>query len=183
MGEYCTVRDVRLALTPSADENGKETAASLPDWQIEDAIGEAEGWVNTYLMTRYTIPTVEVTENPPEDDPDAGPITYNIAPSPVRGWTRDIAAFLATLTFRKSKDLTEDDPVRLRYMMVLSALEAIRDHKMNLPGASFPPAETDENAQGVHVENLYEGKLFSPDDFGLGYGAPYQGPQVYWPVR
>jgi phage gp36-like protein len=183
MGEYCTIRDVRLALTPSADAEAKDTAASLPDWQIEDAISEAEGWVNTYILARYTIPSVEVSENPPEDVPDAGILVSFVAPSPVRGWTRDIAAYLATLTFRKHKDLGKDDPVRLRYAMVVALLEAIRDGKSDLPSATFPPADVDSTSQGVHVENLYEGKLFSPDDFGLGYGAPYQGPQVYWPVR
>lgn len=183
MGTYCTVRDVRLALTPSADSADTQTASSLPDWQIEDAIEEAEGWVNTYVLARYTIPSVEVTIDPPEDNPDEGPQTFDVAPSPVRGWTRDIAAYLATLTFRRHKDLSKDDPVRLRYMMVMQMLEAIRDGKSGLPPAVFPPADEDANTQGVHVENLYEGKLFGPDDFGLGYGAPYSGPQVYWPVK
>lgn len=178
MGTYCVVRDVRLALTPSADAENKETAANLPDWQIEDAILEAEGVVNTHVLARYTIPVVEVTENVDGTDE-----TFVVAPSPIRGWARDIAAFLATLTFRKNKDLGKDDPIRLRFMWVMQMLTDIRDGKMNLPGGVFPPA-TDANAtEGVFVENLYTGTLFGPEDFGLGYGAPYSGPQVYWPVK
>jgi hypothetical protein len=180
MYTYCTIRDVRAALTPEASPADKETASGFADWQIEDGIEEAEGIVNAHVLARYNIPTGEVEVVNPEDPMETW--VWIVAPSPVRGWTRDIAAWLVTLTHRKSKDISEDDPVRLRYQMVLEMLVAIRDYKGSLPGSVFPP--TDEDSQNsVHVENMYEGKLFSPEDFGLGYGAPYQGPQVYWPVR
>ena len=180
MATYCSVRDVRLALTPSADAASAETASSLPDWQIEDAILEAEGVINTYVLARYTIPTGEVTESNQGTPPILSQVV--VAPQPVRGWTRDVAAFLATLTFRKHKDLPEDDPVRLRYAMVLKMLEDIRDFKSTLPGGAFPPSDVDDD-QGVHVENLYTGKLFGPEDFGLGYAGQVQSPQVYWSVQ
>lgn len=180
MYTYCSLRDVRAALTPGALATDKETAASFADWQIADAIEEAEGIVNAHVLSRYTIPTEEVEEPNPDDPSETW--VWVVAPSPVRGWTRDIAAWLVTLTHRKSKDIGEDDPIRLRYLMVLGMLEAIRDYKGSLPGSIFPPADEDSTAS-VHVENLYEGKLFDAEDFGLGYGAPYRGPQVYWPVR
>lgn len=180
MSTYCTLRDVRAALTPGADPASNDTAAGFADWQIEDGILEAEGIVNAHILSRYGIPTGEVEEVNP-DDPDEVWV-WVVAPSPVRGWTRDIAAWLVTLTHRKSKDIEEDDPVRLRYQMSLDMLVAIRDGKMFLPGSVFPPTEEPSN-NSVHIENLYEGELFGPEDFGLGYGPAYQGPQVYWPVR
>lgn len=181
MSTYATIRDVRLALTPSADSNDLTTAASLPDWQIEDALLEAEGVVNAYVLARYSIPTGEVEETNPSDPLETW--VWVVAPSPVRGWTRDIAAYLATLTFRKHKDLTKDDPVRLRYLMVLQMLEDVRDLRASLPPI-FPPAEDpDGGVPGVYVANLYEGTLFGPEDFGLGYAGQVQSPQVYWPVQ
>ncbi len=179
MYTYCTLRDVRAALTPGASSTDIETAAGFDDWQIEDGIEEAEGIVNAHVLSRYTIPTGEVEVEDPENPGNT--LVWVVAPSPVRGWTRDIAAWLVTLTHRKSKDIGEDDPVRLRYLMVMGMLEDIRDRKSSLPGSVFPPAEED-SVSAVFVENLYEGKLFDPEDFGLGYGAPYRGPQVYWPL-
>lgn len=162
MATYCSIRDVRLALTPGAVEDDPATAASLPDWQIDDAIVEAEGVINAYLATRYAITPAEV-EEPNPADPSEVWVTM-AAPTPLRGWTRDIAAYLATLTFRRNKDLPEDDPVRLRFSMVMGYLTAIRDRGMNIP---LPDNDTDD--QGVAVENLYTGHLFSMADVGLGY--------------
>lgn len=164
MGTYCSVRDVRLALTPSASDTDKSTGASLPDWQIEDAIDEAEGHVKAYLSARYVITTSSVTTV----DPVNPLITYVwiVAPQPVRGWTRNIAAYLCALTFRQSKDLGEDDPIRLRYNMTMVALMGVRDRATDL---DLPPATTPDD-QGVSVHNLYEGRLFDLKDTGLAYG-------------
>lgn len=176
MGIYCTVRDVRLALTPNGsvdDEN--QTGASLPDYQIEDAISEAEGIVKMYLASRYTIPTGEVEEINPEDP---GETWVNVvAPPPVRGWTRNIAAFLAALTFRKNKDLPEDDPIRLRYKLAMSMLMEVRDRRLDL---DLPATITDDD-QGVTVVNLYEGTLFGLEDVGLEYDG--RTAQRLWPRR
>lgn len=169
MGSYCTVRDVRTALTPNAVETAEErpeTAAGLPDWQIEDAILEAEGVVNSYIATRYTITPIDVTnEANPDADPPAPFDPFKTAPSPLRGWTRDIAAYLATLTHRQNKDIGDDDPVRLRFNLVMGFLKDVRDRSMNLP---LPVADATDD-QGVYVENLYEGRMFGLDDVGLGY--------------
>lgn len=176
MGEYCTIRDVRLALTPSALETDNETAAKLPDWQIEDAIAEAEGTINAFLLSRYTIPTMEVEEPNPENPLEVW--VWIVAASPIRGWTRDIAAWLCALTFRRNKDLPEDDPIRLRYLMVLGFLTAVRDRNMDLP---LPGADTGDD-QGVTVVNLYDGNLFGLEDFNLGYDGHRQA-QRFWPYR
>lgn len=175
MVEFCTVRDVRAALTPNASASDTETGAKLPDWQIEDAIVEAEGTIRAYLGTRYLIEPVDITEPNPDDPTEEW--TFKAAPPPIRSWTRDIAAYLVALTYRKNKDLTEDDPIRLRYNMVHGFLEAVRDREMNIP---LPPADTDD--QGVHVENLYEGKLFTLEDVGLEQAGSADA-QRYWPYR
>lgn len=153
MKGYCTAADVRLALAPLSDYNDVATAAKLTDPQIEDAISEAEGIVDSYTSARYTIPLVGTIPSP---------IT---APAPVRGLTRSVAAYLAALTFRKNKDLTEDDPIRLRYGVALGVLTSIRDRKANLDEEVFLPV--DDESQGVTVVNLYEGTLFTMADVGL----------------
>lgn len=173
MKGYCTTNDVRLALSPLGEPDG--TASTLTDPQIEDSIDEAEAVVDTYLSARYTITTFEV-----EDTTDPNNIlVYTVAPVPVRGWTRNIAAYLAALTYRRNKDLSEDDPVRLRFNMTMGLLKDVRDRNSDL---SLPVVVADQ--QGVHVENLYEGTLFGPEDLALqpGYDTVYD-PQVFWPAR
>lgn len=165
---YCSVQDVRLALAPISMWNDPSTAATLPDAQIEDAIGEAEGTVNAYLALRYTIETAPVEEL---DIPVADPPTFHpmdVAPVPVRGWTRTIAAYLATLTYRKGKDLGPDDPIRLRYNMVMGFLEAVRDHRMSI---DLIEVTSDAGEGGVTVVNQYEGHLFDLEDVGLGFAG------------
>lgn len=162
MSTYCTVKDVRTALTSGA---AKENAASLEDWQIEDAISQAEGTVDSYLSMRYLVPvpTMEIEE----DDPNLpGNVIINtIAVAPIRYWTRDLAAWYCVLTHRMSKDISEDDPIRLRRNEAIELMTAVRDRKANVP---IPVIPADENGQdGLEIFNLYEGTLFGPEDQGL----------------
>lgn len=176
---YCTAGDVRAALTPGGTEatDEQQSAASLPDWQIEDAILEAEGVINSYL-TGYTLPValIEFTEPNLEEPPVD--VVFNAAPDPVRRWTRSIAAYLATLTFRIGRDIEEDDPVRLRYNMVLGLLQDVRAGLLVLDPDLFPPAVG--TGDGVAIYNLYEGTLFGPDDFNLGPDG--NNVQRIWPA-
>lgn len=160
MATYCTPNDVRAALTPGGVTDQDQTAASLPDWQLLDAIDEAEDMVNAYLVA-YSI----VVETHEVDDPDnpGNTAVFVAAPNPVRRWTRDIAAYLATLTFRKNKDLPEDDPIRLRYSIVVGLLAQVRSGILLLP---LPIVEG--GGHQVEIFNLYDGTLFGPEDFGLG---------------
>lgn len=160
MAAYCTPADVRAALTPGGVSDDDQTAASLPDWQIADAIDEAESIVNIYTGD-YSIVPVEVVDQDPDDPNNVPP--YTVAPSPIRRWTRDIAAYLATLTFRKGKDLTPDDPIRLRFAIVMALLADVRSNATILP---LPPAEG-TSGDDVEIFNLYEGTLFGPEDFNL----------------
>lgn len=171
MATYCTVRDVRNALTPGVDvmnSPGKDPS-DLPDWQIEDAIDAAEGVVNAHVAARYVVTPAEI-EVPviPATDPVTTEMV-TVAPAPLRAWTRDIAAWYATLTFNRAKDIKEDDPIRLRMALVMSLLRDVRDRKSILP---LPPVTDEENVtSGAEIYNLYEGNLFGPEDFNLTYGS------------
>lgn len=183
---YCTVRDVRNALTPDATNlpGERDTAASLADWQIDDAIQEAETILNSHVLPRYVVGTEDVEQIVVAADPEADPEvfeetdTVTVAKAPIRWWTRSIAAYYATLTFRKSKDIAEDDPVRLRYQAVMAHLRDVRDGRLDLPG--FVPSESSSSGE-VTVVNQYEGKMFDLDDFSLGYGG--SSPQYVEPLR
>jgi phage gp36-like protein len=163
---------VRNALAPGASED-MDTAASFADAQIEDAIKEADGVVDTYIYALFGIP---------QDPNDATVAVY-----PVRAWSRDIAAYLATLTFRKSKDMEVDDPVRLRYNYVIALLEKIASGELR-PNLPQPPALPDGyGSQGAFVYNLYPFKLFTPADvwgdprwqYG-GCGPGYRYGDLHW---
>jgi phage gp36-like protein len=144
---YCSVADVRLALTPAGVATDDATGATLNDDGIEDAIAEASGTVDAYIATRYTI----------EMDGD-------VATAPVRYWTRTIAAYLAHLTQKRNRDVVPDDPIRLRYTATIAMLEAVRDGKANLP---LEPAENDDVGEGA-IFNLYpDPPLFDMEDVGL----------------
>lgn len=171
---YCTVTDVRNALTPSGLESDRETAANLPDEQIQDQIDEAEGIVDTYLNNRYQIILEEIEVEDPDNPGNT--LVWLVAPVPVRGLTRNIAAFLSALVYRKNKDLAEDDPIRLRYTLSMDLLEKVLSGKIVLP---LPTNETPP--QGVEIFNPYEGDLFTMCDVGLGYET--SGKQVYWPYQ
>lgn len=157
---YSVVTDVRNALTPGGATDDRTTAASLSDAQLVDAVKQADGMIDAHLSTRYTIPQ-------DEDNP-------LVAVDPIRWWSRDIAAYLATLTFKRNKDVPQDDPIRLRFNLAMSTLIAVRDGKANL---DLPPVGGE--GTDITVVNLYEGRLFGPEDFGLSpAGRPMHG---IWP--
>lgn len=159
---YSSIVDVRNALTPGADASDQTTASILEDSQIQDAINEADSVILAYIGADYSVP----------QDPN----DTLVAVAPVRWWSRDIAGFLATLTYKRNKDVTTDDPVRLRYNMVMSMLTAIRDGKGSV---DLPPADPDAGDGDVTVINLYTGDLWGPADFGLSAaGNPFP---TYYP--
>lgn len=155
---YCTVLDVRNALTPGADPADGTTASSLSDDQIIDAVNEADARINTYLPANYTPPTETIQIGDP-------PVAAIVAVGMVRYWSRDIAAYLATLTYKKHQNVPEDDPVRLRYNSAMQSLLEVREGKIILP----PDADTGDDVfpGEVVVHNSYEGTLFGPEDFSL----------------
>lgn len=158
---YSTVTDVRNALTPGAVSTDASTASSLEDAQIIDAIVEADSRIKTYLPDGYTVTEVTIQQGDP-------PAAFIVAPDTIRFWSRDIAAYLATLTYKRHQNVPEDDPVRLRYEMAMEALRLARDGKINLP---VDETATDD-VEDIVVYNQYTGNLFGADDFLLGPTIP-----------
>lgn len=141
---YCVPTDVRNVLAPGGATSGTNTAADLSDSQLADIITDADRIVDGYVGGTYE---------------GAGPI-----PDAVRNWSRDMASFLATLTYRRSKDISADDPIRLRYTLVMAQLNGIQK------GIVIPPpiaADTLDNDTAT-VTNMYSGNLFNTSDFNIG---------------
>lgn len=149
---YSSVQDVRDALAPGGSTVNPATAASLSEAQITSQIKEADGVIDAFIGVRYAIP---------QDTIDS-----SVAVSPIRWWSRSIAAYFATLVYKQNKDVTADEPIRLRYEQVMGFLEDVRDGKMDLNLLSGT-ATTDSGE--VYVYNLYDGDLFSKDQFVIGH--------------
>lgn len=150
---YSSPADVRFALTPGGDENDLTTPAHFEDDQIIDAIKEADGTIDTFIYSLYGIP----------QDPTAEPAD-SVAVYPVRAWSRDIAAYLVTLTYRKFKEYEPDETVRQRFQWVMDILQKIADGKLK-PNLPQPPDPGDGvGPQGAFVYNLNPFKLFTPAD-------------------
>lgn len=148
---YSSVQDVRDALSPGGSAVNPATAASLSEDQLISQIHEADGVIDAYIGVRYDIP---------QDSVDS-----LVAVSPIRWWSRSIAAYFATLVYKQNKDVSTDEPIRLRYEQVMGFLADIRDSKMDLNLAEST-ATTDSGE--VYVFNLYTGDLFSKDQFVVG---------------
>lgn len=143
---YTSVGAVRSALAPDGQQGPTGgTAASLPDHQLQNAIIEAANEINARISSRYALPL-------------SVPI-----PQIVESLNRDIAAYMATLTYRRNKALADDDPVSLRYQRAQKLLDGIGSGKVALPIVGGTETTSAEAA----VANLYEGDLFGPEDFDL----------------
>jgi phage gp36-like protein len=170
---YCTPEMVRQALVPSSDgavpEAPTHTAADLTNTQLLDAIAEADVLIDGYLSGRYTTPVAAV------GTPTA------TTPHPVDYWSRNIAAYLATLTFRGSQDFSDQDPIYRRYVATMDALKAVAAGKMVL---QIPANAGDTSVVGVGPAfNPYSGTLFPIEDFDVNPGWGSLGPSPFWRGR
>lgn len=154
---YCSVTDVRNALA-QGESSDTNTAADMSDTIIEDAIAEAGAVIDSYV---------------------GGPYGSNdYVPGVIQYWCRDVGAYLATLTWRKSKDLTSQDPVVLRYLMTLQLLQDVRDDLLVIasPGNGLGPDGGDAGPPDIDptVVNSFppasQVPLFVEWDYDL-YGA------------
>lgn len=157
---YSTVSAVRLALVPTTDGSQpptipSNTAADLSNAQISDHIAEADALIDGYLAGRYSTPVLA------SGDPAA-------IPAPVNYWSRNIAAYEATCTFRGSMDFTDNDPVARRYKATMDALKDVAKGSitLDLPGVG---SEVSPGSGGAGPAfNPYEGDLWQPVDFISG---------------
>jgi phage gp36-like protein len=140
---YCTVDEVKRALRPDEESKASATAANLSDSQLQDAITEATNEINAVVA--------------------GAPFTAPFPPI-VATLTRDIAAYLATLAYRKGNPLPDDHPARLRYARAEMLLDKAAAGKLDLT--------LDVEAPGGEpaVENPYEGDLFTLEGMGIGPG-------------
>lgn len=169
---YSTPAMVRYALVPSATDpedvpaTPTNTAADLTNEQLNDAIAEADSLIDGYIGRYYAVPV--------ELDP------LGNVPSPIGYWSRTIAAYLATCTYRGSLDFSDTDPVARRYKDVLGALS---DVSKGVLGLQIPDNTSGNAATGAgHAINPYRGQLFNPNDFDLGPANydPVYGSTPYW---
>jgi phage gp36-like protein len=153
---YATPATVREALAPEGDTAG--TAASLSDSQLNDAITEATSEIDSTIQ--------------------GAPFTGTV-PAVVSSIARDVAAYLASLAYRKGVELPSDHPVALRYARAEMLLGKAAKGQLDLSG------ESESLSLEVGVANPYEGDLFTLEDFGIGvderFLPPWMGGGVGWP--
>lgn len=148
---YTSPVAVRRVLSPDGDRTDTGSAASLSDDDLEQAIAEAQAEIDARLASRYTVP-----------------FSFPV-PVVIEQATRDIAAYLGTLTFRRGDPIDANDPVQLRYNRAQALLASIQAGKTELPvGSDGPLSEATADAE---VINPYDGDLFQLSDFALGAGS------------
>lgn len=151
---YSTATMVRRALAPSlTDPSGPppageetNTAADLSNDELNDAIAEADAQIDSYLGARYAVPVAS----------DSGGAT----PHPLDFWSRNIAAYNATLAYRGSLDFSDNDPVARRWRATMDALAAVRDGKATLPFAAVDATSPGSGGGADDAINPYVGELF-----------------------
>lgn len=137
---YATLADLRL--TMDGTDSGTGTAAQLTDAQLTLALQAASNRVSVYAGNVYD-----------SSSPQAVP------PDIFHDLTLDLAAFWATVTYRKSKALAPDDPVRLRYNDAQQILNNVRDGKLRLDVQI--PGDVGQEV-GVVINNIPN--VFTGDD-------------------
>lgn len=171
---YSTVVEVRNALAPAPPDSGWDdgaqpdnsyltgTAADLPNEQIEDAIAEADSTIDSYIGANYIVPVInDITGTP-----------YPMTPHPLDYWSRNIAAYNATLSYRGNQDVTLTDPVSLRYTKTMADLVKVQSGLIVL---SIPPTLATATSAGQAGQVLN-----TQPPVGLACGLDIYGPS--WPI-
>ncbi|MGE5612683.1 MAG: phage protein Gp36 family protein [Bacillota bacterium] len=167
---YSTVAEVRRALVPTLSNtdaadpptNASRTAADFTNDQLQDAIAEADAVIDGYIGRFYAVPVQQIPD-PATQPPGSGAL---IVPHPLDYWSRNIAAYNATLVYRGSLDFTDNDPVARRYKDTLFALQQVAAGKMQIQYIAENTSETAATGAGSAI-NPYIGDLFTIDEFDL----------------
>lgn len=114
---YTDKDKVRHILAPDGETEG--TAASLSDEEINATIARVDGRIDMFLTRRYSVPLV-------------GPV-----PEVIEDIATTIAAYDLTLSYYKSTDITDQDPVIRRYRDARGMLGQLSTGLLvlDLPGA------------------------------------------------
>jgi len=166
---YSTVTEVRAAIlptggTPDPPQPPSNTAADMSNVALQDAIAEADSTIDAYIGGRYVTPV---------------DLVAGVVPHPLDYWSRNIAAYNATLSWRKSQDFADTDPMARRYKATMAALSAVQAGKAVLPGG-LPTNQGEGSSDGAGSPyEQYIGTMFEPEDFGL-YPAPNRPQRGRW---
>jgi phage gp36-like protein len=154
---YAVADDVRAVVARAVSSTAGTAAASLGDAVLAAALDSAQAEVDARLAGRYQVPFIPGS-----------------VPALVVSLTVDVAAYLATLTFRESTDLSVDDPIRLRYTRAQELLRQLGSGELDLPGVAAG-GDTPATSGRATVRNQYAGRMFGLEDAGLGYDHRWCG--------
>lgn len=160
MADYTDVAAVRLALSPGGDDTDLGTAASLDDADLQAAIDDATDEINGKIATRYQLPLSPV-------------------PTILNRIARDIAAYFATLTFRRGDPLVANDPVQLRYNAAEALLTQIQNGTLTLDStdpnaeAELSPMFVDPTQQRTSLFGVPDHPLEYPSVGSFGGGVVF----------
>jgi phage gp36-like protein len=142
---YLTPAELRTVLNPDGDASDTGSAAGMSDAELNVAIADAQAEVDGKLSARTGVP-----------------LTTPL-PTLILRIVRDIAAYLATLTDRRSDPLAPADPVALRYQAAEALLAGLSSGAVPLPPEILPAQNAEVNAVSA---NGYDGTLLDGSDAG-----------------
>lgn len=158
---YTTPDAVRLALAPgqadgSPSRSGTNTAADESDGVLDRVIAKTDARIDRYLRARYTVPFID----PPGDVGDIA---------------TDLAAYEATLAYRRGQPIQVNDPAQLRYNAAMKSLDDLAAGRatLDIPAPTAPQS----SGEGVVVNGPYVGLALDvgwPTQVSGGYGG-YRG--------
>lgn len=163
MALYCDLDDIRDVLTrdaaltaPEEQDNG----STLDDENLAAARSDAQDEIDAKLALRYTVPFVPV-------------------PDLIKRITVAIAAYLADLNFRETRDMqTELNPVLQRYNRAIALLGQLATGEAIIPRDGSDPDNPPDTGAGIRVASSYSRPgLVDVCDFDIGY--PVRRPP-YW---
>jgi hypothetical protein len=160
---YCTPADIRDNV--SGTDAGTGTCAALTDGQLYAAIDRASAKVSAWTGADYDLAAV---------------------PDLISDLTVQMATFYATLTYRKSRDLSAMDPVYLQYVDAMATLTAISKGQIQVvptppaePPGTPPPAVAPRvintvprtfSGEDSNTEYSPDGRLRAAGAYGSGWG-------------
>lgn len=140
---YCDVSDVINAMTSF---NAAGTPAEIDPAIVQQAITQASAKVSSWSGMVWGVGS-------------GGAIVP--VPALIQSITVNIAAYFATLSYRKNKPLEANDPVLLRYQDAMSDLQAIQNGQINPD--PYDPSNGSGSERG-RVRNTVA-KTFSGEDY------------------
>lgn len=155
MADFTDVDAVRVALSPGGDDTDVGSAASLSDEDLQVAVDDSTDEINGKITARY-----------------GSPLPFTTPPTILARISRDIAAYFATLTYRRGDPIITGDPVQLRYNAAEALLTQIQNGTIVID-AGNPSGEADLLPIFVDPSNttLYDGDN-GPIDYPPVVGGP-----------